>query len=124
MISVEITVKGMDKVKEKFKIMPKRVGQAISRAIKESSFIIEKEAKTALTLGPTRALLTGTLRSQNVVRELSDLHATVYPLVNYAVFVHEGTQRMKARPWMQAAAKEAKSQVQDIFQNVIDDILK
>ena len=124
MIKVSIQVEGLDKVKKKFTIMPRKVGQAISKAIKESAFIIEGEAKTALTIGPTRAIKTGTLRSQNTVRELSDIRASIYPLVQYAVLVHEGTKRMRPRPWMEVAAKEATPRVQEIFDNAVEEILK
>ncbi len=124
MISLKLNITGLDKLRSKLATAPRQVGQAISRAIKLSAFILEREAKFALTEGPTRAIDTGLLRSQNVVRELSDVRASIYPLVDYAVYVHEGTFKMKARPWMKVAAQNASAEVLQVFDNAIDEALR
>lgn len=124
MISIKLNITGLDRVRSKLKSAPRQVGQAISRAIKQSAFILEREAKIALTTGYTRAIDTGRLRSENVVRELSDVRASIYPLVDYAVYVHEGTFKMKSRPWMRVAVANASSEVRTVFDNAIEDALR
>lgn len=124
MISIKVKVNGLEEVREKFKKYPKQLAGAISRGIKKSGFILEQESKFALTEGPTRAILTGLLRSQNVVRELSDVRVAVYPLVKYAVYIHEGTGRMRPRPWMTVASKKAGPQVVQVFDEEIANALK
>lgn len=124
MISISLKISGLNQLKNKFAEAPEKVAQAISRAIKTSAFILEAESKRALTEGSTRAIATGLLRSQNVVRELSDIRAAVYPLVHYAVYVHEGTYKMRARPWFQVAAKNASPMVREVFDEAIAEALR
>jgi len=122
MISIKIA--GLSALQSKILTAPRRVGQAISKAIKKSAFVLEAESKKALTSGPTRALDTGTLRSQVTVRQLSDIQATIYPLVDYAIYIHEGTYKMRARPWFNAAAKNSIGKIKTIFDNAIKKALK
>ena len=124
MIGISLKISGLEAIQNKFAEAPQRVAGAISRAIKESAFILEAESKMALTEGPTRALDTGLLRSQNVVRELSDVRAAVYPLVHYAVYVHEGTYKMRARPWFQVAAKNASEKIRFVFDEALTEIMR
>lgn len=119
MIGITIRIEGMDKLKKYLKERPREIAQAISRAIKTSGFILEAESKKALTSGANRAIRTGKLRSENVVRELSDLRVAIYPLVQYAVYVHEGTFRMRARPWFNEAGKNAGPQIKETFDGEI-----
>lgn len=120
MIKISLKLHGVERLGKYLAARPREVGAAISRAIKKSGFILESESKKALTTGPTRAIRTGLLRSQNVVRELSDIRAAVYPLVDYALYVHEGTFKMRARPWFQAAAKEAGPKIREAFEEEIE----
>jgi len=122
MISIKIAA--LAALQSKILTAPRRVGQAISKAIKKSAFVLEAESKKALTSGPTRALDTGTLRSQVTVRQLSDIQATIYPLVDYAIYIHEGTYKMRARPWFNAAAKNSIGKIKTIFDNAIKKALK
>ena len=124
MISIKLNITGLDKLRSKLKSAPRQVGQAISRAIKTSAFILEREAKIALTTGYTRAIDTGRLRSENVVRELSDIRASIYPLVDYAIYVHEGTFKMKSRPWMRVAVAAASNEVRQVFDDAIEEALR
>lgn len=122
-VQMKISVSGLNGLLNKFSQSPKQVGRAIASAIAESAAILEREAKIALTEGPTRAIDTGLLRSQNVIRELTSLSASVYPLVDYAFYVHEGTYKMRARPWMVVAAKAAKPTIISIFERHINGII-
>lgn len=108
-------IKGLKKFRRNIALIPGRIKKEIARGIREAAFITEAEAKKALTVGRTRAIDTGRLRADTVVRELSPFRATIYPTVNYAIFIHEGTRSMRARPFMKVAIDKAAPQIEKIF---------
>ena len=116
---ITIRVSGLNLLRAKMLTAPRRIGKAISRAIKKSAFDLEAQAKKALTTGPTRAIDTGTLRSGTQVQSISDTKAEVWSLVDYAIYVHEGTYKMRARPYMNEAAKNSLSIIKDNFDHAI-----
>lgn len=115
MIVATINVPSLAKVKEAFAKNPMRMAKALSEGLRESAIVLQEQAQIALTTGPTRAIDTGLLRSQTVVREVSDVRASVYPLVHYAIFVHEGTRYMRQRPFFKVAVQKAVPLVEKIF---------
>jgi hypothetical protein len=56
--------------------------------------------------GPLRAWKTGTLARDISGRALSATQAVVGNMVNYAIFVHDGTKWMRARPYIKAGLEE------------------
>ena len=124
MAEIKVHLEGFDRLAAMLHQKPRMVITAIGRAIRASAYIIEGEAKKALTYGETRAIRTGRLRADTVVQELSTYRASIYPTVHYAVFVHEGTRYMRPRPFMTKAADEGVGPVQQVFQKEIDNALK
>lgn len=120
-MSVEITIKvpEMAKLMRKFETLPRKVVSALSEAIEESAFLIERGSKIAITTGDTRAIKTGRLRSDIIVRELTPLRAAIYPIVHYAIYVHEGTKHMAPRPFMKRGAEMVNSEVRGTFRDKI-----
>ncbi len=72
----------------------------IGNKIKELSFLVERESKKVTPVD------TGRLRASIGV-SLRPFSATIRPRTNYAVFVHEGTKYMRARPFMLWGAEAA-----------------
>lgn len=120
-VDVKISSPDIKLAIEAAKRRPKTVGRALVEAVEASGFIAEGAAKRALTEGPTRAILTGLLRASTRFYEFDpfNLKATVYPLVNYAIFVHEGTKYMPARPFMKEAVRLATPDIQREFRDRI-----
>lgn len=70
--------------------------------IKKLAFLVEREAKKVT---PVR---TGRLRaSVRVEPMVKPLEAIIQPHTDYAIFVHEGTRFMRARPFMFWGAESA-----------------
>lgn len=124
MAIIKIQIKNLSEVSKRMREAPERVGNALGRAMAKAGFVLEAESKKAVTSGPTRALRTGRLRADLVVRELTPISVKVYPIVNYAVFVHEGTYKMEARPFFEVAAHEAGPRVQEIFDDEMAGVLE
>lgn len=125
-ISINITAPGFDAVARRFALFPERVLAAMGDGIAEAAMIAEDESKKAITTGPTRAIDTGRLRSELVPREIDKLHlrTSIYPIVNYGVYVHDGTGRMRARPFFTVAKKGAEPRINDLFRDKIKEALQ
>lgn len=124
MAEIKIHLQNFDKLAGMLSQKPRMVVSAIATAIRTSAYVVEGEAKKALTYGDTRAIRTGRLRASTQVQELASYRAAIYPTVYYAIYVHEGTRYMRPRPFMTKAADQSVKQIQDIFQAEIDKALK
>lgn len=61
----------------------------------------------------------GNLRDTHI-REIRPLEAVIYPTAKYAEYVHEGTSKMQARPWLEYAKDKGEK---DIYRKA-DELLK
>ena len=96
---------------------PAKIGRAIKRAIQKSALLVERHAKMRTPVD------TGRLRS-SIKTTLSRMTATVNPTVDYAIFVHDGTSRMKGRPFMHWGTEDAKDKIQTVFEREIKGALR
>ena len=115
-IIIEIKVNA-EKVAKAFKQAPRNLGKNLGKALKESAFTVERKSKI---IAPWD---TG-LMSKSIRPEVKPLSAIIAPHVNYAVFVHEGTRFMAARPFMARGAKASERLIQEFFTESVDDTLK
>lgn len=124
-VKIQIDAPGLQKLSDRMLQNPKKVIAAMGEAIDESAKILEAESKKAITTGPNRAIDTGRLRSELVPRELDKrkLRATLYPIVHYAVYVHEGTRFMRPRPFFETAKQTATPLIQEVFKARINEAL-
>jgi phage gpG-like protein len=76
-----------------------------SELMQEVALLAEAEAKDQIS-GPLRAVATGTLRRSITSAVQSATRAIIGTAVEYAIFVHDGTKWMKARPFFTAAIEE------------------
>lgn len=120
---VTIEVEGLDYILNKFKKFTPNLARAIQKSIYESAYLLEARAKYQLTVGENRAIKTGRLRADTTVRTLTPTSATIGPMVDYAVFVHEGTRYMRARPFLKAAAEISQVDVMKLFKDNIGSAL-
>ena len=77
-----------------------RSGRALQDGIERYAFLIERESKKKTPVD------TGRLRT-SIFTDIGNLRAKISPNVNYAGWVHEGTRRMRARPFMKIGLVEA-----------------
>lgn len=124
MSAVTIKIEGLDRLIKKLGVASNDLQREIRLGVRESSFALERAAKKALTTGHTRAIKTGRLRSDTRVRSVTGFRATVFPTVNYAIFIHEGTRFMRPRPFMRVAAKDVVKDVERIFDRRVKSLLR
>lgn len=133
---IRITVKGLDRARQLMRATPGKISEALAMGLAEASQIVAGEAKKALTVGPTRALRTGRLRAsvggggfsggsfmtgQGI--DILGLRAVVGPTVDYAIYVHEGTRYMQARPFMEVAHAASVKPIERAFEYHIQQAL-
>lgn len=122
---IDIVIENMDEAARRMRENPKKVLPAIQKAVEIVGFTLEKSSKEAITTGATRAIKTGTLRSQLVPRDRSadGLELSIYPLVKYGKFVHEGTAKMRPRPFFKVAVLNSGEEVQRVFEEAVSEAL-
>lgn len=76
------------------------INRAVQGAIETFAFTIERESKMATPVD------TGRLRS-SILTDIGNLQARIAPHVFYATYVHEGTSKMAARPFMSIGLSRA-----------------
>lgn len=75
---------------------------ALGRHLRQKAIMVESGAKRGISQSPTR-VDTGNLRASIGVNQISSGRFNGYRIgtnVNYAIYVHEGTTRMRANPFM------------------------
>lgn len=95
---------------------PRAFEKALTNAIQKGAYLVERLAKQNAPVD------TGRLRA-SIATSIIPFQATVQPHVNYAIFVHEGTRFMTARPFMHDAAEDVDRQISDILKGELQKVL-
>jgi len=72
---------------------------------------------------PVAAIRGGFLRDSHV-EKIEPYRATITPTSFYAVFVHEGTMKMKKRPWLDWVKESKQREIDKLLKDLMDNILK
>lgn len=112
MIDIYFTPENVDLIIRAFKEAPRRVEEALSRAVRKSALLVERESKRQAPVD------TGRLRG-SIYTTILPFYATVQPKTNYAIFVHEGTRFMTSRPFMKWGAESAEPQINALFEQEV-----
>lgn len=112
-----IRIQGIDKLKKNFKKFEPRLKIKLKEAIIRSAYIVEGKAK------PLTPVDTGRLRS-SIASRFSFLQAIISPHTDYAIYVHEGTYKIKGRPFMTKGARKAEPQIQKEFKKSVDSVIR
>jgi HK97 gp10 family phage protein len=86
---------------------PQKVAGAITNILTKVSLVVERGAKIKSPVD------TGRMRA-SIATDLRPTMAVIQPHTNYAIFVHEGTRYMRARPFMRDAATDAEREIPGI----------
>lgn len=115
MAQVRVQLKGLKKFRNIVASLPKSVLSEVQKGIREAAFVVERNSKIAIVTPPTRAIKHGILRDSIRVAEVKPFQAKVRPTANYAVYVHEGTRRMRPRPFMTVGLKDSVRDIENIL---------
>lgn len=119
-IQISISVKNLDQILNAFKAFPNETAVALREASTKSAFKVEREAKLVTPVD------TGRLRS-SIATSLGILNkgitSVVSTNVNYAGWVHDGTRRMKSRPYMKIGADASLSYITSQYVAAIEKVV-
>lgn len=117
-------VKGVRAFENKINKLIKNSESSLGKAVAASTKIIAKEAQRITRVGPYKAYATGRMSNaimaqvEEIVQDMVKGVAGVFG-VDYAVYVHEGTGVMEARPFLLLAAKRKKRLVENIIRKAL-----
>jgi HK97 gp10 family phage protein len=114
--ALEIEVKGLKRIKEKFEKMPRKFQRALREEFEHIGYLMESMAKTH---APVR---TGRLRD-SIFHSVERLVLTIGAKAYYASFVEFGTRFMQAQPYLRPAIR-AFSPITHILKPRIREILE
>jgi HK97 gp10 family phage protein len=114
MADIRITIQGIDKVRAAFAKFPDTIGPHLRDASMKSAFLIEGAAKklSPVDTGRMRASIATSLGIRD-----RGITAIVQTNVHYAIHVHEGTKRMKKRPFMKQGAESVSGRIGSIYES-------
>lgn len=113
-------------LRENKTIIAKEVSNFIQRAMARlDSGIKNNPWKVGASGGgsPVASRNGGSLRASHQ-KDVTPWSGRIYPTQPYAVFVHEGTYKMKARPWLDFVLKEKEPELDKLQEQLLEDIIK
>ncbi len=116
MASYSIKIENLAEIKRAFGKAPELTVKYLNRAIEASIYQVAREAD------PYTPVLTGYLRANNDY-QFRNLQGSLIKSADYAIYVHEGTRFMEARPFLVQGMKSAEPYVQDKFQEAVQHVL-
>lgn len=103
-LSLQIDTSDFDKY---IKQAPAKFARALQNSIYKITLLVERGGKQRAPVD------TGRLRS-SIATDIRPLTASVKTNTNYAVYVHDGTRYITARPFLSESVQEVSEQVDDI----------
>lgn len=117
MAQVKITIKNLPQIRSAFRRSPRVMTKNLRKAIQAALITVQRQS---IINAPRR---TGFLKASHQTRMLSNLSGYVQPTADYAIFVHEGTRFMRARPFLRQAVAEKEQDIDRLFANAVQDTL-
>jgi len=116
MKDIRVTIQSKDKIVEAFRRFPDIVAPHLRDASMKSAFLIEGAAKklSPVDTGRMRASIATSLGIAD-----KGITSIVQTNVKYAIFVHDGTKRVKARPFMKQGAEQSTGRIGKIYDGEI-----
>jgi len=117
-MDIQYKIVNLPQIKMALAAYPTIMTKNLQQAIVKTSFLVHGMATSTV---PVR---TGFLRrSHNTAPFIGKLRGEINPFANYAFWVHEGTRRMRARPWLRNAVSNSHKQSNAFFEQAVEDTL-
>lgn len=115
MANLTVKIEGLESIQKSFRQSPRVFTTVFDRAIKKSIFVL---------LGTSREVTpvdTGFLRGAGMQTTFEALIGKLENTAPYAVYVHDGTSRMDARPFFEWGIDAGQDQVNNIFSKAMEE---
>jgi HK97 gp10 family phage protein len=129
MATVHIELKNEAQIMRAFKNAPTVFLKELQESILRAGVFTAGEVKQVITSGENMfksPIDTGAMRRGVQMQQTGKLKAIITPsrLTPYALFVHEGTRFVQARPFFEITAQRHREKIQKFFHNEINAIVK
>jgi HK97 gp10 family phage protein len=129
MANVSIEIKNGERIIGAFKKSPLIMAKGLQDAVLKIGVFTAGEVKKVITQGEDMfksPVDTGAMRRGIQMSQTGKLKAIIRPsrLTPYALFVHEGTRFMRARPFFQITADRHKDAISKFFLKELETIVK
>lgn len=114
--SINIEIRNIREIRAAFRMAPRLMAREADRAIRKAVFTIGRQSRINTPVD------TGRLRASHYER-FSPLRGEVGTNTEYDRFVHDGTRRMRARPYLYRAANQSGDQIDNWFQEGVQKVL-
>lgn len=124
MTSISITIKNEKKVIEAFHRFPSLMASKLQMTISQAGVFVAGKVKEHITAGTDMwkpPIDTGQMR-QGIHADSSGLRSVIRPssVTPYATGVHEGTHRMRPRPFFEITARHEQQAVEKFVNNALE----
>lgn len=116
MPTINIQIKNIGDIRAAFAQAPSLMVKEADTAIKQSVILVERESRLRTPVA------TGFLRASHQSR-FQPLRAEIEPTAHYAIYVHEGTRKMRSRPFLFQAVAVAEKSIQTFFTSAVQRVL-
>lgn len=121
MTKIEFQLKGAKELKRAIKRNPAKVAKETRRFLNRGLAIYKRGIRsnpwTINASGGGVPIATGNLRDTHIT-QIKGFQGVLYPVSTYAKYVHEGTSRMKPRPWLDFVQRARQGEIEglaDVF---------
>lgn len=116
MANLSVQIQGLNELVVAFNKSPQITGKEINIAISKTILLLLGEARKNTPVD------TGFLRETGMQTTFGELIGVLENVAPYAVYVHDGTKFMEARPFFEIAIQSSESQVNDFFNQALENI--
>lgn len=109
--TMKADIKGLDQIKRDLAAHPRMAGKIYGEAVQKSASRLRDMTKALADI----PVDTGRMRQSINARKIMQLASGVFGGTDYALPVHEGTPRMKGRPFFQWALDRGAQKAMDQF---------
>jgi len=121
MTNFNIEIKNLKKFKKALAQSPELAKKTLKNSLEESVYEWQRQSGM-VTPVDTGRLRRGVVNPSSI--RVDKARAILSPNIEYAIYVHEGTSRMKKRPFFKWGLDRAKRKIQKIFEANIDKLFK
>jgi HK97 gp10 family phage protein len=121
-MDISIKISGLDKLAKAWGSLSSELKQEAYDAFTKAGYIVEGNAKkhTPIDTG----LLMRSINTSSRISMKGEPHVVISPHTNYATYVHQGTRKMKARPYMSEGYDDSKAKIETIMRKMLTNIVR
>jgi HK97 gp10 family phage protein len=121
-MKIDVKITGLERLRRRWNSAPDKVKKMTQDALNKSGYLVEGASKRITPVDTGRLRSSISLSSTLALR--AEPHVVVSPHTNYAIYVHEGTRRMKGRPFMTKGYESVKSRIRNEMRKLLKDVTK